>query len=102
MALGYPVTWLSLGYKIGPAFVVHRPRSPWTCWTSTRDTPREDFECDCDIHTRLDATKCGAGGGVEAGWSGDKRLLFPAEWGTSVELGSVKRGPPSGCTDPGL
>jgi hypothetical protein len=23
--------------------------------------------------------------------------LIPAEWGTSVELGSVKRGPPSGC-----
>ena len=48
------------------------------------------------------ASKCGAGGGVEAGWSGDKRLLFPAEWGTSVKLGSVKRAPPSGCTDPGL
>jgi len=38
----------------------------------------------------------------EGGWSGDKRLLFPAEWGTWVELGPVKRGPPSGCTDPTL
>ena len=29
----------------------------------------------------------------EGGWSGDKRLLFPAEWGTWVELGSIERGP---------
>jgi hypothetical protein len=76
--LGCPVTRLSLGYTNGPAFVVRRPRSQWTCWTSTRDTQHEDFEYDCDIHTRSDAAKCGTGGSVEGGVLNFQRFLNAA------------------------
>ena len=44
----------------------------------------------------------GAGGSAKEGGQVINGYLIPAEWGTSVHLGSVKRGPRSGCTDPGL